>query len=83
LDKGRVISDGIVFQLGSTLTKMNQTTVSQLFNHRNKMRAGDLVHFCEDGTKLEIPSEITPPLTWQKRGHLGHKVEHKIQFGLK
>ena len=31
----------------------------------DKMRASDLVHFFEDGTKLKIPSEIDPPFTPQ------------------
>ena len=27
-----------------------------------KVKGSDLVHMYEDGTKLKIPSEITPPL---------------------
>ena len=32
----------------------------------NLLRDSVLVHFCEDGTKLKIPSENTPPLVYPK-----------------
>ena len=37
------------------------------------MRSSDLVHFFEDGMKLKISSEITPPLTVHRRWKLEKK----------
>ena len=50
------------FQFVLVLNKPNQNTVLELFNEKKKSMNSILVQFCEEGSKLNIPFKITPPL---------------------
>ena len=59
--KVEVISEGI-FNLFLSSTHQIKKTVLKLFNEKEKSMDSILVQFYKDGSKLNIPFKITPPL---------------------